>query len=203
MKLIFEKSVPAGRASCRDRAMCRRASISARDLLREQSAETAGAERAGRGPPLHGAVAPQLRRRYELLPAGLVHDEVQPEGVRADRHLSGLRALHPLLPQLRDGRHADAGRPGDPVRDGPAAARDHRHGGLHDAAAGRRARRADRHDDHGRLPPRQGQQKEHRPGSRQRPRHQPRQRRDCGLPRRVDPEHGIRRHGPRRPQAAR
>ena len=36
-------------------------------------------------PPLHRALDPQLRRRYRLLPARLLHDEVQPARQRAAR----------------------------------------------------------------------------------------------------------------------
>ena len=42
-------------------------------------------ERAGRRPPLRQPVAAQLRGRHGVLPARLVHDEVQPEAQRMGR----------------------------------------------------------------------------------------------------------------------
>ena len=60
--------------------------------LRERAPRAARAQRARRGAALHAPVAAQLRRRRGLLPARLVHDEVQPEGERAARRAAGLRA---------------------------------------------------------------------------------------------------------------
>src|SRR5688572_11376036 len=37
---------------------------------------------AGRGAALHATVAAELRYRHDLLPPGLLHDEVQPAGER-------------------------------------------------------------------------------------------------------------------------
>ncbi len=163
------RSRPA-RACCADGAERRRRPRADDPYPREPAARAArraaGAVRAGRGPPLHRAVAAELRRRHELLSAGLLHDEVQPQGrasgsprTRASRTCTrccrscrrggmlaqgALEVLYEMDRLLRE-------------ITGMAA--------LHAAAAGRRARRTDRHDDHGRLPPRQGQQEDHRPRS--------------------------------------
>ena len=48
----------------------------------ERAARAARDERARRRPPLRQPVAAQLRRRHRVLPARLVHDEVQPEAQR-------------------------------------------------------------------------------------------------------------------------
>src|SRR5919201_878111 len=50
-----------------------------------RAAAAAGARRAGGAPPLHRALDPQLRDRHGLLPARVVHDEVQPADQRAAR----------------------------------------------------------------------------------------------------------------------
>ncbi|CAA9411140.1 MAG: Glycine dehydrogenase [decarboxylating] (glycine cleavage system P2 protein), partial [uncultured Phycisphaerae bacterium] len=44
---------------------------------------------------LHAPDAPELLRRHELLPAGFVHDEVQPEGQRGARGARGVRRAAP------------------------------------------------------------------------------------------------------------
>ena len=108
----------------------------------------ARAERARGRPPLRQPVAAQLRGRHGLLPARLVHDEVQPQAERVGRAAARLRGPAP------DG--ARRGRPGHApaaVRARGAAGRDQRHGRGHAPAGGRRPRRADRHPDDPRLPP--------------------------------------------------
>ena len=50
-------------------------------LRRKTAADAAGSQRAGNRAPFHAPVAAQLLHRHALLSAGLVHDEVQPEGV--------------------------------------------------------------------------------------------------------------------------
>ena len=53
------------------------------------------------GAPLHAAVADELRRGHGLLPAGLVHDEVQPEGRRDRRRAAGVPADAPVAARRR------------------------------------------------------------------------------------------------------
>ena len=54
------------------------------------AAAAAGVRRARAGAPLHRALDPHVRDRHRLLPARLVHDEVQPPGQRAAVGLPGL-----------------------------------------------------------------------------------------------------------------
>ena len=55
------------------------------DRAARDAAGAARDERTRRRPPLRQPVAPELRRRYGVLPARLVHDEVQPEAQRMGR----------------------------------------------------------------------------------------------------------------------
>ena len=109
----------------------------------------AGAQRARGHPPLHQPVAAQLLGRRRLLPARLVHHEVQPQDQRVGgaparlrrrstrwRPTRWRRARCELLWELEQ-----------------LAGGDRRHARRHAPAGGRRARRADRHPDHPRLPP--------------------------------------------------
>ncbi len=97
-------------------------------------------------PSLHGAVDPQLRDRHRLLPARLLHDEVQPARQRAGRRTA--RVPRPPSAPGR-GRRAGSARaharpPGDP-RGGHRARR------RFAPAGGRLAGRADRPDADARL----------------------------------------------------
>ena len=58
---------------------------------RADAAGPAGAERAGRHPPLRQPLAAQLLDRHRLLSARLVHDEVQPQDQRVGGPAAGLR----------------------------------------------------------------------------------------------------------------
>ena len=137
-----------------------------------------------------------------LLPARLVHDEVQPQAQRVGRPAAGLRQPPP------DG--ARRGRPGHApaavgARAGPG--RDLRDAGRHPPAGGRRPGRADRDPDDPRPPPghRAGRPRRGaRPGLE--PRHQPGDGVDGRLPHDHHPV-GRRRRGrprrlPGRPRAA-
>ena len=62
---------------------------------RARAAGAARDERARRRPPLRQPVAAQLRGRHRVLPARLVHDEVQPEAQRVGRPPAGLRQPPP------------------------------------------------------------------------------------------------------------
>ena len=83
------------------------------------AAGPARAERAGRRPPLRQPVPAQLRGRHRVLPARLVHDEVQPQAQRVGRPPARLR--RPPSDGPRRGRpgHAPApvGAGGGPRRD--------------------------------------------------------------------------------------
>ena len=99
MKLIYERSQPGRRAS---RITAARAPVPElpEELARERPPRLR-ARRAGADAPLHRAVDPELRHRHGLLPARLLHDEVQPARQRAVVGLPGFRDLHPL--QEEDG----------------------------------------------------------------------------------------------------
>ena len=51
------------------------------NLRRKKPAMLPEVERARSGAPFHQAVAAQLLHRHAFLSAGIVHDEVQPQGV--------------------------------------------------------------------------------------------------------------------------
>ena len=75
----------------------------------------------------------QFSRRSRRLPARLVHDEVQPQGLRRRRpSLPGWPRVHPATPPS-----AAPGLAGAARRARGGALRDHRHGGGHAAAGGR------------------------------------------------------------------
>ena len=115
---------------------------------RSGAAGPAGDERAGRRSPLRQPVAAQLRGGHRVLPARLVHHEVQPEAQRMGGAPAGLRQP----PSARPGR----GRPGDApdaVRARRGAGRDLRDARGHAPAGGRRPGRADRDPDDPGLPP--------------------------------------------------
>ena len=93
----------------------------------------------------------ELRRRQRLLPARLVHDEVQPaRSTRRRRASPGFAGLHPYQPEsTRAGRARAAC-----TSSSSCAGRDRRPGRRHAAAGGRRPRRAHRPADHPRGLPR-------------------------------------------------
>ena len=102
-----------------------------------------------RHPSLPAPLAPQLLGRRRLLPAGLLHDEVQPQDQRVGGPPAGLRGAPPAgagRPRTRDAR-AD-------VAAAATAGRDQRLPGRLPAASRGRPRRAHRHPRHPRLPPR-------------------------------------------------
>ena len=78
-------------------------------------------------------------RRHRVLPARLVHHEVQPQDQRVGRAAAGLRGAAPARARRRC-----AGHPRAHVGAGAVARRDQRHERRHAAAGRRRARRADR-----------------------------------------------------------
>ena len=164
---------------------------------RAAAAAPARGRRARARPPLHRALDAQLRHRHRLLPARLLHDEVQPARQRARRRrCPGFRDLHPL--QEEDGRagraRADVAAPGDPRR----GRRPRR--GL--APAGRRlAGRADRADAHARVlrRPRRGRAAAQDRHPRHRARHEPGERDDGRLRARRRRDRRARQHRPRRP----
>ena len=149
-------------------------------------------ERAGRRPSLRQPVPAQLRGGHRVLPAGLVHDEVQPEAQRVGRPPAGLRRPASARPGRRRPGHAAA-----PVGAGGGPRRDLRDARRHAPAGGRRAGRADRHPDDPGLPPgarRYGPRRGPRPG--QLARHQPGDRVDGRLPDDHGPVGSGRRRGP-------
>ena len=75
----------AGRRRGRRRRSCRA------ELVREPIDGLPGGERAGGAAPLPAPVAVELRHRDDLLPARLVHDEVQPDRQRGGGAPAGLR----------------------------------------------------------------------------------------------------------------
>ncbi len=103
--------------------------------------------RGGCGAPLHAAIAAQPQHRHRLLPAGLVHDEVQPQGERGSGAPAGL-CLRPS-PAAGGDR---AGWPAADVRAAGMAEGDRRLRRCHPAAGRGRPWRADRCADHPRLP---------------------------------------------------
>ena len=144
-KLIYERSqagpprVERSRARACPCPRCRPSSP-------RGAAAPARGRRAGADPPLHRALDPQLRDRHRLLPARLLHDEVQPAHERARRRAARLPRPPPAAGGgRRPGRaRADVAAAGDPRR----GCRPRR--GL--APAGRRlAGRADRADAHARV----------------------------------------------------
>ena len=102
MKLIYEKS-QAGPPRLGDPAPRRPAGArGARRAAPGRAAAPARGAGVRADPPLHRALDAQLRRRHRLLPARLLHDEVQPADQRAPRRrCPGSRNLHPL--QEEDG----------------------------------------------------------------------------------------------------
>ena len=112
------------------------------------AAGPARAQRARGRPPLRQPVAAELRDRHGLLPARLVHDEVQPQAQRVGGPPARLRDAPPA--RARRGRpgHAPA-----PVGARGGARRDQRDARGHAPAGGRRPGRADRDPDDPRLPP--------------------------------------------------
>ena len=70
------------------------------------AARPARARRARGRPPLRQPVAAQLRGRHGLLPARLVHHEVQPQGQRVGRAAARLRPPPPDGPRRRRPGHA-------------------------------------------------------------------------------------------------
>ena len=198
----FERQPPGSRrrqdpAPARGRARPHPGRRPARD-----AAGPAGAHRARGRPPLRQPVAAQLRGRHGLLPARLVHDEVQPQAQRVGGAPAGLREPAPAWPPTPSPR----GRSSCCTSSRQIARRDQRHG-RGDAPAGRRRpRRADRDPDDPRLPPRRAATPSATevlvPGLVAR--HQPGDRDDGRLPDDHDPVGARRRRRPRRvPRGAR
>ena len=80
-----EPAGPASATCCLDRRLRRRHARPARRAAARRAA-AAGARRAGRGAPLHAPRRTlQLLDRQRVLPARVVHHEVQPEGQRGRR----------------------------------------------------------------------------------------------------------------------
>ncbi len=199
--LIFDASAPgpSRRAVSRSLGGCaRRLPPASRRFPADQRRSTrpapAGSERAGPAAPLQPAVAPEPRHRPGLLPARLVHHEVQPQGQR----MGGAPARPGRLAPARS-RRAGPGQPGAGVAAGRAAEGDLRPGGGQPAAGGRGAGRADRHAHDPRLPsvPRRGRAAHQGAGARQRARHQSGDRQHGRLPDRDDPLQRARRDRPR------
>ena len=99
----------------------------------------AGAVAARCGAPLSRLVAAQFRRGHGLLPARLVHDEIQSQGQRGDRPPARLRRD----PSVAGCRHG-SGQPRTDVRLAGVAGRDRRLCRRVPAAIRRRARRVHR-----------------------------------------------------------
>ena len=89
---------------------------------RATPAGPARAQRARGRPPLRQPLPAELRDRHGLLPARLVHDEVQPEAQRVGRPPAGLRGAPPARPGRGRPGHAPA-----PVGARGVARRDQRH----------------------------------------------------------------------------
>ncbi len=79
-KLIFEHSTPGRSAYAQYPQVPVEAAVPVA-LRRAQAAAAAGSLRAAGRAAFHAAVAAELLDRHALLPARVVHDEVQPEGV--------------------------------------------------------------------------------------------------------------------------
>ena len=143
----------AAPASC-ERPTCRRPrspSSSTSAFLREVPVALPGGLRARPGRSLHAALAPAVLRRPRGLPARLVHDEVQPEGLRRDRRAcTGLADVHPATPP----RSARAGSSCSCDLERELCEITGMHVGD-PAAGGRRRRRADRPPAHARVPRRE------------------------------------------------
>ena len=116
-----------------------------------QPARPARAQRARGRPPLRQPEPAELRDRHRLLPARLVHDEVQPQAQRMGRPPARLRRSPPARPGRDRPGHppAPVGARGDPGRD-------QRHAGGQPPAGRRGPGRADRHPDDPGLPPQPG-----------------------------------------------
>ena len=186
-QLLFELSKPgAAPCGCR-RATCRkdRWPICCRPGPWRNAAAAAGTLRAGRGPALRQPLDPEHVGRRQLLSAGLVYDEVQPQAERAAGGPAGHGRPAPLSARIDPARHAG------PVAPGPAhAGRDRRAAGRLAPAGRRGARRNDRPAGGRRLFPRSEAEAHGRADSRRRPRHQSGQRRHGRLPGRAGQEHG-------------
>ena len=100
-KVIFEYSRPGRGASDQWPARSGRggARRPAAGAAPRAAAAAARGERARGGAPLHAPVAAELLHRHALLPARLVHDEVQPQGVQSVRDAAGVPGRHPLAPE--------------------------------------------------------------------------------------------------------
>ena len=195
MELIYEKS-QAGRRAGRDTELRPARARGACGARPHEPSEAAGARGERDRSSLHEPRRPQLRRRHGLLPARLLHDEVQPTRQRARRRVAGLR--EPASPpggRRRAGcARADVGAAGDPRRGGRAA------GG--DAAAGRRlAGGAHRPDADARLLRRSGRGRAARHDHHRRhgARDEPRKRDDGRLQAREGRDDRARQPRPRRP----
>ncbi len=96
-KVIFEYSHPRARRERPVAAGSRRGGARgpAAGAAAHPGAAAARGGRAGGGAPLHAPVAAELLHRHALLPARVVHDEVQPEGLQPvrDAAASSWRAI--------------------------------------------------------------------------------------------------------------
>jgi glycine dehydrogenase subunit 2 len=168
MKLLFEKSVPGRRGVCPGPSDVPTTINNNDDLLRHRSA--ALPEMSELDVVRH--FTEQSRRNFgvdtNFYPLGSCTMKYNPKVAERIATYPGFAHLHPLLPQLRMGGMLTQG----------ALAILHEMDLLLREITGMagftmqpmagRARRADRHDDHGRLPSRQRQQEDRPAGARQR-----------------------------------
>ena len=195
MELIYEKS-QAGRRAGRVPNYGLPGARGPGGARAHGAAAPAGARRERDRAPLHEPRRPELRHRHGLLPARLVHDEVQPARQRARR--GAARVREPPSPPGGRGRagraRADVGAPADPRRGRRPSRR-------HAAAGGRLAGRADRPDADAGLLRRPGRRRaaRHDHHGRHRARHEPGERDDGRLQAREGRDDRARQPRPRRP----
>ena len=104
---LREGSVPVV-AAARSRMRRRTRSTASRRRPADDRGRSARAERARGRPPLRQPQPAQLRRRHRLLPARLVHDEVEPEAQRVGGPAARLRRSPPARARRRRAGHAPA-----------------------------------------------------------------------------------------------
>ena len=97
--LIFEHLAPGPQRRRRSIPTAESAAaIPEHSAPRHATAAARGVGAAGRA-PFHAALAAQLLDRHALLPARLVHDEVQPAGLQPVAMLPEFLGRHPLAPE--------------------------------------------------------------------------------------------------------
>ena len=117
------------------------------DARRTAATPPARGERARPGAPLQSPRAAEPRHRHRLLPAGLVHDEIQPQGQRVGCPPARPGGFAPARP-----RTDEPGQPRAAVAAVTPAGGDRRLRRGQPAARGRSPRGADRHADDPRVP---------------------------------------------------